>query len=381
MKNFGIKSDRALDFLIGEVKSVTNKTFDIKDGVKEFNDHYMKEYNSDGCRILSIYYEKSGSLRFRQISRFDDEGYIIGYTNYNADDLRVSQGKYEIDYEGKIINKFHNGEHEESYEYDDNENIIEVYYPNTGGREIYEYDDNGLAIQQLSLSGENSMFGSLFGGPKKKLTTFVNDRWGNITEMKVYNEETRELLLTQKSTINNYGDEIESIYYKADGSVHVHVKYEHKYDSNGNWTYKKHLTKDGLVYREQERIITYHSDIAETVMQPIEELPQDVWRIKRLDSQELALLATALMKNLFPKPQKGQLLIKDCLGDRSCILYFEHSYFAKLTSAIRNSYSTGAFAKSNAEDDWINFMYAVESAKPDNDIDIKSLRPHFLSVD
>ena len=54
MKNFGIKSDRTLDFLIGDVKSVTNKTFQIKDGIKELNDHSMREYNSDGYRSLSI---------------------------------------------------------------------------------------------------------------------------------------------------------------------------------------------------------------------------------------------------------------------------------------------------------------------------------------
>lgn len=381
MKNFGIKSDRALDFLVGEVKSTTNKTFDIKDGVKELKDHLKREYNLDGHRSLSLYYEKNGRLRMRQVSKFDEDGNKIGYTNYNENDLRDSYGKYELNYDGNIVRKFHDGEHEESYEYDDNNNITKVLYPNTGGRDIYEYDDNGLATQQLSLSGENSMFGNLFSGPKKKLTTFVNDRWGNIIEMKVYNAETKELLFTQKNSINNQGDEIESIGYKADGSIHAHVKYEYKYDDSGNWTFKKTLTKDGLVYREQERVISYHSDIEATIPQAKEELPKNAWRYKRLDGQELALLTTALMKNLFPKPQKGQLLVKDGLGDESCILFFEHTYFAKLTSAIRNYYNSGAFARSNAEDDWNDFMYAIESAKPDTNFDSTSLRPHFLSVE
>ena len=381
MKNFGIKSDRALDFLIGEVKTTTNKTFDIKDGVRELKDHSTREYHSDGHRCLSLYYEKNGRLKMRQVSKFDEGGNKIGYTNYNENDLRDSYGKYELDYDGRIASKFHNGKMEETYEYDDDDNIIAVHYPNTGGRDIYEYDENGLATQQLSLSGENSLFGNLFGGPKKKLTTFVNDRLGNITEMKVYNAETRELLFTQKNTINNQGDEVESIGYKADGSVHAHVKYEYKYDSNGNWTFKKTLTKDGLVYREQERVITYYSDIEEKVQQAKEELPKAVWRFKRLNGQELALLTTALMKNLFPKPQKGQLLVNDGLGDGSCILYFESSYFVKLTSAIRNSYNSGAFSRSNAEDDWNDFMYAIESAKPDANFDSTSLRPHFLSVE
>lgn len=381
MKNFGIKSDRTLDFLIGEVKSVTNKTFDLKDGVKELSDHSTREYNSDGYRSLSIYYEKSGDIRLRQVSRFDDEGNKIGYINYNANDLRDSQGKYELDYEGKIVSKFHNGEHEESYEYDDNDNITEVFYPNTGGRDIYEYDDNGLATQQLSLSGENSLFGNLFGGPKKKLTTFVNDRWGNITEMKVYNAETRELLFTQKNTINNQGDEIESIGYKADGSVHAHVRYEYKYDNNGNWIFKKTLTKEGRVYREQERLITYYSDIKEPVTQKNEESPIDVWRFKRLDGQQLALLSTALMKKLFPVPKKGELLVDENTNDSSCILFFSNDYFLKLTSAIRNSYNAGAFARSNAEDDWNDFMYEIEASKPAFDFDSSSLKHYWLSED
>jgi hypothetical protein len=381
MKNFGIKTDRANDYLVGKVKSVTIKIFDIKEGIKELNYHSMNEYNFDGHRCLSLYYKKSGGLRLRQVFRFDNDGNKIGYTNYNTNGLRDGQGIYELDNEGKIVNKFHDGEHLECYEYDDNDNITEVFYNNTGDRDIYEYDNNGLVIKQLSLSGESSMFGNIFGGPKKKLTTYVNDRWGNIIEMKVYNAETRELLFTQKNTINNQGDEIESIGYKADGLVHAHMKYEYIYDNNGNWILQKTTTKDGRVYNEHEREITYHSDITETVPQAIEELTKDVWRFKRLDGQELAFLTTALMKNLFPKPQKGQLLVKDGLGDGSCILYFESSYFTKLTTAIRNSYNSGAFAKSNAEDDWNDLMYAVESANPVNNIEINSLRPHFLTVD
>jgi hypothetical protein len=199
--------------------------------------------------------------------------------------------------------------------------------------------------------------------------------------MKVYNAETKELLFTQKNTINNQGDEIESIGYNGDGSVHAHVKYEYKYDNFGNWIYKKTFTKEGRIYREEERVITYLCDYEDAVPQKKDELLKAAWRFKKLDAQELALLTTALMKNLFPRPTTGQLLVKDGLEDGSCILYFESSYFIKLTFAIRNSHDSGAFAKSNAEDDWNDFMYAVESAKPDINIDIKSLRPHFLSVE
>ena len=142
-------------------------------------------------------------------------------------------------------------------EYNEVGKISVVHYSKTGAKELYEYNENGLATQQLGLSGENSLFGNLFGAPNKKLTTFVNDHWGNITEMKVYNAETRELLFAQKNTINKQGDEIESIGYNSDNSVYSHLKYEYKYDTNGNWIIKQTFTEKGLLYREEERIIEY----------------------------------------------------------------------------------------------------------------------------
>lgn len=257
MKNFGILSERTLDFLNGDVKSVTTKEFDIEDGLREYSDHSIMEYNSLGNRCLSLYYEENGRIRLRQVSIFDDHGNKIGYTNYDEDGLQDSNGKFELDYKGRIVSKYHNGVKEEIYEYDSGGKISVVSYPNTGSKVLYKYNEDGLATQQLSIRGGDSLFGNSFGGPNKKLTTFVNDRWGNIIEMKVYNAETNELLFSQKNTFNDRGDEIESVGYKSDGSVYSHVKYEYEYDNIANWISQKTMTKEGRIYREKERIIVY----------------------------------------------------------------------------------------------------------------------------
>lgn len=260
MKNFGIKSDLALDFLKGDVYTTIVKTFEIKDGVKELSYHSNRVYNKKGDRTLSIEFEKTGEIRIRQVSKFDDHENIVGYNVYNAHDLLVGYGKYEYDSKGRLVSKSHDGMVEETYGYDDEGNIRIVSYPSTGGREIYEYDENGLAIKQLSLRDEDSLFGSLLGGPDKGLTLFENDEWGNIVIMKSYNADTKELLFTQKNKFNSQGDETESIGYNGDGTVHSYVKYEYQYDAKNNWILQRTLTKDGKVYREDIRSIDYYSD-------------------------------------------------------------------------------------------------------------------------
>jgi hypothetical protein len=44
---------------------------------------------------------------------------------------------------------------------------------------------------------------------------------------------------------------------------------------------------------------------------------------KNLDGQQLALLYLAFTKNLFPKPELGELLVGESLGGGSINLYFD----------------------------------------------------------
>jgi YD repeat-containing protein len=259
MKNFGITSEKALDLLKGDVKTVTIKTYSIKDGKRELMIHSIDEYNHDGYKCLFLDFQTNGMLELRKVFRFDKNGNKIGYINYDASNFRDSYGEYRLDWKGRIVSKSHNGEIEEAYEYNANSQISVVHYPTIGARDIYEYDKNGLAINQLSLRDEGSLFSSYFDEPNKKLTIFENDHWGNIVMMLVYDAETKKLLFTQKNKFNKHGDEIESIEFNEDGSVYGHIKYDYEYDEKGNWIIRRALTKEAHVYEEFIRTIIYYN--------------------------------------------------------------------------------------------------------------------------
>ncbi len=101
---------------------------------------------------------------------------------------------------------------------------------------------------------------------------------------------------------------------------------------------------------------------------------------KRLNSSQLGLMSTALMKNLFPKPFSGEFLVDESPQDGSCILYFENEYHNKLDSKIREKYYEGAFAKSNAESEWVDFMNAINTAEDSND-DTSAFKNYWLSIE
>ena len=374
MKTFGITLDTTLDFLVGDIKSATSKCYEIKDGVRTLSNHSAREYNKKGQRTRTIYYNTTGEVRLLQDIQFDGHENSIGYINFK-NGLKDSSGRYDLNSNGRLKSKSHNGETEEIYTYENN--LVQILYPNTGAKDIYECDDNGFAIKQLSLRGEDSIFGSTFG-PDRKLTIFENDKFGNVIDMRVYDAETKELLFMQKNQINSFGNEIESIGYNADGSIYSQVKYNYQYDDFQNWVVKQTLTAEGKIYREEIREITYHPNTS--TLSEDNPTTQPTWSYKRLGSGELGLFSGALMKNLFPKPLKGQLLVDDSLGDGSCILYFDSLYFDDLTKVIRTHYNSGSFAKSNAEDEWNELMWSIESATPDPNFNPTTLKAHFLST-
>jgi len=374
MKNFGVKSNMALDYLNGILSSVYTKSFEITGIEKNCIERVYREYNEDGERILSIHYDNDENIRLKQVSKLDGFGNQVGYVNYDSFDNQISAGKYEYDYRTRMIAKYHNGECEEQYKYDENDNIIQVYYPNTGARDLYEYAINNFASTQLSIRGEDSLFGSIFGGPNKKLTTFLNDALGNIYEMRVFDAETKNLLFLQKNKINDQGDEIESIGYNADGSVHAHLKYNYEYDNKNNWTLKQTLTSVGRVYHETTRTIKYLFSEDHNINTTIE----TAYRKRKLNGQQLALLFIALSKGLFPKPiNSSELnnceLIYEQHGDSNLTLYFKNNYYKKLIAAISNAYNEGKFAASNAEDDWNDLMYSIERAEGINNVEFNKL--------
>ena len=96
------------------------------------------------------------------------------------------------------------------------------------------------------------------------------------------------------------------------------------------------------------------------------------------NSSGLGMLSSAFLKNLFPKPTKGQLLSKCVNGD--CTLYFDLDYHEKLDLTIRQKYYEGQFARSNSETEWNNLMIKVNTAELTSE-DTKDFDTYWLSAD
>ncbi len=378
MKNFGIKLDSALDYLRKDVKVSTSKKYDVKESERKLRDYIVREYNEDGIKTLSTYYNHSGELSYYTIERFNHLGYKIGYTTYDSKDLKTSSSKYELDAFGRIEKKYFDDYIEKKYKYDDDGNILEALNPDTGAREIYEYDENGFAISELNKNDGDGELNFIFSPTPKLLRTFINDKWGNVIEMSIYDGETNELLFTEHSIINSSGDEIERIEYNKEGSIILNRKYQYKYDYKENWIYMETLDKEGIIISIEEREITYYSSDTNKIEQEDSETSTEIWRSRKLDGGQLAMLAKAFMKSLFPTPKEGQILVQEDLADHCCVLYFEENYFITLTSTIRDIENSGEFARSNAEDEWNDLMYSIEFAKQFKNLDYKSLRPYVL---
>ncbi|EKT3958573.1 hypothetical protein ABF176_002494 [Flavobacterium psychrophilum] len=363
MINFGVKEDKKLDFLRQDVKSVIY----YNDGKKDSQSFY----NENGDRIARFHYNDDESLRFKQEATFHN-GKNTGYINYDEYDNRDSYGKYELDQFGRIIGKYHNGNIEEQYRYNHLNQIELVYFSNTGAKEFYEYDNNHMVLKQVSIQGEDSMFGSLFGGPKKKLIVFKNDDYGNILEMKTYNAENNQLLFVQKNSINENGDEIKSLNLNGDGSTYSEIYYEYEYDFKKNWILKRTLDNTGKAKSVKKRNILYFSEKDFSVEK---DTINKVWsyKSKRLNGQRLALLFMALSKDLFSKPEKGQVYFESN-NDGSCTLFFAREYYSELKNSIDKAHDNGKFSQSNAESDWKDLKFAIDSAEISNKENVEDLQ-------
>ena len=102
---------------------------------------------------------------------------------------------------------------------------------------------------------------------------------------------------------------------------------------------------------------------------------------KQLTMEQLGMMSSALMKNLFPTPTKSELLVEansTAKGDGH-YLFFEVSYVDKLTKKMKEQKDNGSYSKSNAENDWLDLMSAVICAESISNFDMSNLRPHFLA--
>lgn len=100
----------------------------------------------------------------------------------------------------------------------------------------------------------------------------------------------------------------------------------------------------------------------------------------KLNSGQIGLLTSALLKNLFPQPDSGELLHSKSDIDESICFYFENSYYDRLTKEIKIHFDKGSFARSNSERDWTNLMNVINQAdEVSNKGELKNLEVHFLA--
>lgn len=89
---------------------------------------------------------------------------------------------------------------------------------------------------------------------------------------------------------------------------------------------------------------------------------------------EMAMLYQAFAKNLFTKPNIGDIWFTGHSHDSGSTFYFKLEYYNQLKNEMQFAKSQGKFAQSNANNDWINIMNRLltalsESSELENNID------------
>ena len=261
MKNPGILSEERFDIFKEDVKSVIHLSYGVKEGSRELKSHVKKQYNIKGQVVRSEEFEldDSGKLNSNFEIRFDDNGNRLGIDYFIRGEIFKSV-KFLLDEKGRMKNIFYDDEIEPSYiyVYDDINHTKEVLSHIKGAHDTHwrdEYDENGFVVRSLNILGMQRVSGA----DKLEITTYINDSKGNILEEKVINAVS-EKVNTFKYVLNEQGDEIERISYVIDFG-NLSSKYEYKYDHKDNWVLRRTFGSGGNLCHEDERIITYHSDL------------------------------------------------------------------------------------------------------------------------
>lgn len=249
MKNAAILLDRTLDFLIGDVKKVSKKTFELGNDSRVLKEYYIKEYNQKGQRIRSVYYKSDGTIKLEQISEFDQRGLKIGYKNYDKNRMIDSEGTYEVDNNGNILKKYFNGSLEEVCCYDNHGRLIEQIFAHSRDRLIYQYEGDGQFVTEQT---------NYMRGEKKYIVHYTNDEQGNILKTETLRFPSMEKLHIQIYIINDRGDVIEEYVNLSSGEKVNWEKFEYDYDTRNNWIKRVFTNIASNSKRIDERQVEYY---------------------------------------------------------------------------------------------------------------------------
>lgn len=267
--NFKSKNDTSKTFLkkptdYKYVRFTSFNTFGFETENIRYNngsdvlDNRIRNYDSNGNRVLSSFYDSIGELTLKVVEKYDMNGNkinILGYGRngklYSKETIRYNKRDSIIErrlYNHKGINNYI-----DALKYDTNGNKVErlVYQMNSDNnlyldsKYSFFYDDNILTqsihsndrmnIKTVKYYDLNGNFTELVSFDTdsiiKRRLVFKFDGQGNEVERLEYGYESK-LIKRQVSKFDNRGNKIESIYYNSDGKLHQ--KFNSKYDENNN---------------------------------------------------------------------------------------------------------------------------------------------------
>ena len=97
--------------------------------------------------------------------------------------------------------------------------------------------------------------------------------------------------------------------------------------------------------------------------------------IKLTMMQRDALLFKALIREVFPKPKKGQMYHSPQLEgtEDEKYIYLDNEYYEILFNAIKKAEAEGSFRTSNAEVHWLGLISGFNQAKEVQTIDFDNV--------
>lgn len=92
----------------------------------------------------------------------------------------------------------------------------------------------------------------------------------------------------------------------------------------------------------------------------------EIFKRQEFSKEELGMLFIAFNKNLFTRPNKGEVYssVSWNIPDGQSLL-FTFPYYETLTEEMKQAKALGKFASSNAEAEWNNLLDKLLSAKVD----------------
>ena len=239
-----------LDPLYGDVESVVITTYELEDKFGEvvrvgITDDTKYYFNEAGDVIEKAYYNSDGSLRSKDIYKYDTSGNQIEKAYYNSDGSLEDKRIYIYDASGNEIEyAVYNSDGSLNWKsickYDSSGNMIELAgYRSDGSlwdKHIYKYDTSGNQIELAIYKSDGSL-------SYKNISKY--DTSGNQIEKACYNPDGSDGSLRSKDIYkyDTSGNMIEKAEYWPDGSLGY--KYIFKYDTSGNMIEKAGCNYDG----------------------------------------------------------------------------------------------------------------------------------------